>query len=71
VWDYRKARWLPVQVSDRTERGENMNGDIDPTRREQADYNDTRRPRWRLPIIAAGAGIGMLIWLLLAHIIPK
>jgi hypothetical protein len=46
-------------------------GDIDPTKREQADYNDTRHPRWRLLIIAVGAVIGMLIWLLLAHIIPK
>ena len=46
-------------------------GDIDPTKREQADYNDTRHPRWRLPIIAVGAGIAMLLWLLLAHITPK
>jgi hypothetical protein len=46
-------------------------GNIEPTKREQADYNDRRRPRWRLPIIAAGAGIAMLLWLLLAHIIPK
>jgi hypothetical protein len=46
-------------------------GEIDPTRREQADYNDRRHPRWRLPIIAAGAMIAMLLWLLLAHIIPK
>jgi hypothetical protein len=58
-------------VSDWTERDENMISDIDPTNREQADYNNAHHPRWRLPIIMAGAGIGMLLWILLAHIIPK
>jgi hypothetical protein len=46
-------------------------GEIHPTKREQADYNDARHLRRRLLIIAAGAVIGMLLWLLLAHIIPK
>ena len=45
--------------------------DIDPTQREQADDNDTRRPRWRLPIIVIGVAAAMLLWLLLAHLIPK
>ena len=42
-----------------------------PTKREQADYNDSRHPRWRLPVIAVGAVIGMLLWFLLAHLLPK
>jgi hypothetical protein len=46
-------------------------GEIHPTKREQADHNDARHPRWRLLILLGGAGIAMLIWLLLAHIIPK
>jgi hypothetical protein len=45
--------------------------DIDPTKREQADDNETHHPRWRLPIIVAGAVIGMLLWLLLDHMIPQ
>jgi hypothetical protein len=40
-------------------------GDIEPTKREQGDYNDRRHPRWRLLILVAGAGIAMLLWLLL------
>jgi hypothetical protein len=46
-------------------------GEIHPTKLEQADYNDARHLRLRLLIILAGAAVGMLIWLLLAHIIPK
>jgi hypothetical protein len=45
--------------------------DIDPIKRGQADDNNTHRPLWRLPIIVIVAVIGMAVWLLLAHIIPK
>jgi hypothetical protein len=44
---------------------------IDPTKREQADDNETHSPRWRLPVIVVGAVIGMLLWLLLDHAIPQ
>lgn len=45
--------------------------DIDPTKREQGDDNETHHPRGRLPTIVVGAVIGMLLWLLLDHIIPQ
>ena len=44
--------------------------DIDPTKREQGDDNETHHPRGRLPTIVVGAVIGMLLWLLLDHMIP-
>jgi predicted nucleic acid-binding Zn ribbon protein len=40
--------------------------------REQATENDRRRQkRWRLSASVISAIIGMLLWLALAHIIPK
>jgi hypothetical protein len=42
-----------------------VNGDIDPTKRERADDDNTHRPRWRIPAILIVAVIGMLLWLLL------
>lgn len=43
-------------------------GDIDPTKRERADDDNTHSPRWRLPVIIIGAVIGMVLWLLLDHL---
>lgn len=40
-------------------------------RRQQTDDNNTYRPFWRLPVIVIVATIGMAVWLLLSHIIPK
>lgn len=48
-----------------------MSGDIDPAKRERPDDNETHRPRWRLPAIVIGGAVGMLLWLLLAHLLPR
>jgi predicted nucleic acid-binding Zn ribbon protein len=46
--------------------------DVDLTKREQATENDRhRQKRGRLSIFVIGAIISMLLWLVLAHIIPK
>lgn len=44
--------------------------DIDPTKREQADNNDTQRRRWRILTVVIGIVAAMLLWLLLAHLTP-
>ena len=44
--------------------------DTDPTKREQADNNDTQRRRWRMLIVAIGIVAALLLWLLLAQFIP-
>jgi hypothetical protein len=44
--------------------------DVDPTKR--ATENDRHRQgHWRLSVFVIGAIISMLLWLVLAHIIPK
>jgi hypothetical protein len=45
-----------------------MSDDIDPIKRQRADNNNTLRPRWRLLLIVAASGIGMLLWLVLVYI---
>ncbi|WP_428539121.1 hypothetical protein [Rhodopila sp.] len=44
--------------------------DIDPTKRQQADTNDTQRQRWRMMIVVIGIVLAMLLWSLVAHLIP-
>jgi hypothetical protein len=63
--------WHPTAEADnRDRRDARTMADIDPTKREQADNNDTQRRRWRMLTVVISIVVAMLLWLLLAKILP-